>query len=165
MPVYSLFLNTATTNKFYQYSSKTTNAQVMWNINFDDLFQGDNKIYNKCRVRFQLTSTTWSAGANEWDAFTGFLTLSLPSKYQQVRGLNGSVLGMLTPQLVGNMNSAQTATNAYNVSTLATNGVDINVPTGLQSLYVNLYQDNSNQSLISWSADPEWMLLLTFELY
>lgn len=165
MPVYSLFLNTATTNKFYQYSSKNTNSSVMWNINFDDLFNGDNKVYKNCRVRFQLTSTTWTAGSTEFGDYTGYLTISLPSKYQQVRGLNGSVLGIITPQLVGNMNSTSTQVNAYNVSSLTTNGIDINVPSGLQSLYVNLYQDNSNQSLIYWSTEPDWMLLLTFELY
>ena len=63
------------------------------------------------------------------------------------------------------MNTTSTQINAYNVSSLATIGIDINVPSGLQSLYVHLYQDNVNQSLISWSTEPDWMLLLTFELY
>lgn len=166
MPVYSLFLNTATTNKYYQYSSKNTNASVMWNINFDDLFNGDNKIYNKCRLRYQFTSNAWTSVQGEYDKYTGYLTTSLPSKYQQVRGLNGSVLGIINPQYVGNLDaSTNVYKNSYNVSTLTTNGIDINVPSGLQPLYVNLYQDNSNQSLISWSTEPEWMLLLTFELY
>ena len=164
MPVYSLFLNTATTNVNYSFAGKSTNASVFWNINYDDLFQGDNKIYKNCRVRFQLISTRWTTSATDWDNYCGYITTNLASKYQQQRGLNGTVLGMIHPQIPA-IAAIQTATIGYNISTLQTTGVDINVPQGFSPLYINLYTDSTSQALISWTTEPQWSIFLTFELY
>jgi hypothetical protein len=164
MPVYTLYLNTALTNQ-YASSTKTSNASVTWNINYDDLLQRDNHTYDNCRVRFHLVSTPWNADTtSDWSNYTGYLTATLPSKYHQNRGVNGSILGFIHPQLPP-INSIQSTKVAYNINTLSSVGVDINPPKGFQPLTISLYNDDANQNLISWTAQPDWTLLLSFELY
>lgn len=164
MPVYSVLLNTAITSSFYQaqYSAKN---QVSWNINFDDLFKGDNDKYKNCRVRYNLVSTSWTSGSDEWGSYAGYLACNLASSQQLNRGFSGTALGLLVPSRVGSLDNSPTTTNAFNTSTLQENGVDITVPRGLQQLQISFVQDNPTGSLMTWSTYPDWMLLLTFELY
>lgn len=167
MPVYSLLLNTAITSAYYQ-AQYTAKNQVSWNINFDDLFKGDNEKYKNCRVRFNFISTAWTTGAGEWDAYTGYLTCSLPSAYQLNRGYSGTALGLIYPTRVGSLDNSPTTTNAFSITTLdqgTQGGVDITVPQGYQQLQICLVQDNPTGSLMTWGTFPDWQLLLLFELY
>jgi hypothetical protein len=166
MPVYSVLLNTAITSAYYKAQYTNLN-QVSWNINFDDLFKGDNEKYKNCRVRYNLISTVWIAGTDEWGAYAGYLTCNLPSSKQLTQSYSGTALGLIYPTRVGGLNNGgdYTISNAFNISTLQEGGIDISVPQGLQQLQISLVQDNPTGALMTWGTYPHWMILLSFELY
>lgn len=164
MPVYSVLLNTAITSAYYQ-AQYTAKNQVSWNINFDDLFKGDNDKYKNCRVRYNLVSTAWASGADEWGSYVGYLACNLASAHQLNSGFSGTAFGLIVPSRVGSLDNSATTTNAFNSSTLQDNGIDITVPRGLQQVQISLVQDNPTGSLMTWSTYPDWMLFLSFELY
>jgi hypothetical protein len=173
MPVYSLLLSTSNGGTGYTSSynpisdyvnNKTT---VSWNINWDNVFQGDNLNYKFCAVRYHLSSDKIdiTAGTNDWNTNTGLLVASFTSKYQENRGANGVVLDIINPSYYPNA-SAGTMSMAYNQSTLsAGKGLDINVPTGTQILTINLNNDIIFPSALPISSTVAWNLFLTFELY
>lgn len=162
MPIYTLYLNTALTNAYSKPMDATNLANVTWNINFDDLFGGDNTRYTSCYVRMHLISDTWASGLTDWSDYVGYVSCSLSSIYQQQRNQNGTILSLLYPKM--GANTIQGSVVCYDVSTMDTKGVQINIPRGASPFSISFRQDNPTSSFMNWSTAPNWSVLLSFEL-
>lgn len=161
MKVYQLYLSTMIT------TPKTNNVVPLnvsdkgnctWQVDFKSLFNGDNLKYKRCQVRFNLISETWTAGASDWNNYTGYLSVNLPSSFCSTTGM-GTPLGLISPTDAPTTGSS---THCYLVSTLGDQvGVDINMPSENQFLNVQFLNDDSFSII---SSVPNYQLLLNFEL-
>jgi len=164
MPVYTLYLSTISTNSPAGNQSipvdRTNLNNVTWNINFDELFRYDNKTYKRCRVRYNLIGTSWSAIATDWETYLGYLTCNLPSSYQST-GTYGTVLGPITAI---DCPTTGTSTHCLSINTTDETGVDIAVPNNNQAFTLTFNRADLSSGL-RISNIYDYQIILYFELY
>ena len=165
MPVYSLYLSTAVTsastspfNPIIPVNDPSNN-NVSWNIDWSNLFKGDDKNYKFCRVRFHLTSESFASAANHWNNLSGYLTSNFSSRFGST-GI-GAILGLVYPQ---NALTTGTGTHVVFVSTMGETGVDINMPSNVNNTLTLTFMNDDSFTRMS-VFDFEYQILLSFELY
>lgn len=163
MPVYTLYLSTQITTPVSNVVvpvNKTNLANVIWNIDWDNLFRKEQYKYKHCRVRYSLVSNKWTAigGNNDWDTYQGYLACNLPSMYNATT-TNGTLLGMITPSDVYTVTSS--TDHGFISSTLSDVGVDVIAPTGNSTFELKFLNTTNGYNTIT----PEYQIILAFELY
>jgi len=165
MPVYSLYLSTAVTstntspfNPIIPVNDASNN-NVSWNIDWSNLFKGDDKNYKFCRVRFHLSSVSFASAANQWNNLSGYLTSNFSSRFGST-GV-GTILGLVYPQ---DCLTTGTATHIVLVNTMAEIGVDINMPSNVNNTLTLTFMNDDTLTRMSL-FDYEYQILLSFELY
>lgn len=138
------------------------NCNVKYQVNFDALFQGENRKYSKCTLRAQLISQ--NAVTSAINNTTGLLVLQGLGSGNSL-GVNGLFLATMAP--VSATVSGGTAsgyyyngvgTIPYPVSTQVTQ-----IPTGVRDFSVVF---TSIAGAIQANANlPNYKLILQFELY
>jgi len=164
MPCYTLWLSTLITSPSSNYvvainSSNLANAS--WRVDFDNLFGEKASEYKFCRLRFNLAGETFTASvpaSNDWTNYNGYLSVSLPSSYQACT-TNGTILGIISPT---DSPISGTSVHCMLSSTLSECGVDINVPTGVQQVNIQMMSWSNNQF---FTTMQNYAILLNFELY
>ena len=164
MPCYTLWLSTLITSPSSNYvvainSSNLANAS--WRVDFDNLFGEKASEYKFCRLRFNLAGETFAASvpaSNDWTNYNGYLSVSLPSSYQACT-TNGTILGIISPT---DSPISGTSVHCMLSSTLSEVGVDINVPTGVQQVNIQMMSWSNNQF---FTTMQNYAILLSFELY
>jgi len=183
--VYRLFLNTET--GFPNILSNSDKSNTSWLVDYDSLFNRDNYNYKNCRLRYKLvsqTSTSINAAAN-----TGVLAINgLSSRYVSkntsmlpldiiVPTMTSTGTGSTPGTIAGNAPSQTTTQPAALFTargqlisdTMATTGIDIQMPFGMTSLNPQFWQvgfgATGNEDNILQTLVPEYILLLQFELY
>jgi hypothetical protein len=155
--IYTLYLST-TQEAFQQAipTNKTNLGNVSWNINFDDIFKGNQKLYKNCRVRYSLKSIR---GSLVWLNNIGFLGCSLSSSFNSIHTGYITILGLISP-----INCPDTAETGaiYDLSTFDQKGVDINIPSSSSYLTISFVK-YSDLTIMSSIAD--YQIILYFELY
>lgn len=138
----------------------TNRSNVLYQVDFDSLFNNRNKIYSKCQVRCHLIST--ASTTSSIDSVSGSLILQGLGSGNTL-GINGIQLANMSPT---NSNVSGTLTGFfYTVSTLATaNGSQVTqVPEGVRQFRI-VY--NSVAGTVQATASmPSYRLVLQFELY
>lgn len=164
MPCFTVWLSTQITSPTSNYVvpiDKSNLANCSWRIDWQNLFKGNEKEYKFCRVRYMLIGETFTAStpaSNDWTNYTGYLAISLPTSFQS-ETTNGSILGLTYPQ---DCPITGTGTHCILSSTMGEAGVDINVPTGVSQVNVQMISWTNNQLI---STMQNYSLLLNFELY
>lgn len=133
-------------------------ASITWNINWDTLFKGANKKYTNCRLRFTLKSDSWAGGANDWENYSGYLSVNLGSN-NNASTTTGLFLGQIYPFDVPSTNANR---HAYIIGTMEELGVDIFAPTGSSYFTIQFINDDA-QTLIT--AVPNYAITFQFEFY
>jgi hypothetical protein len=166
--VYTLFLTT-------QNGRQPTNtSDSYWDINWDNLFNNENHNYKKCRVRFEINSTTLQSTTTAFDykARNGYITANFATSNQSTSSnssiVGGCILGTIAPfpfQSWYTGTSSATTWVSFRNSTLDTKGVSIMTPRGTGTLQISLYCFNStgpiSPSIMDY--DNEYTLLLQFD--
>lgn len=143
-------------------------ARLRYNVNWDTLFKDFNYKYETCRVRFHLVTnnTTATSIGNS----TGSITiLGLGQVGGQVvnQGTSniynqGAVLGTIAPSNSSASGGISTG-YFYDVSTTnSTNGVEVVMPTGFQTITVQFTGESFNATGDAYVSD--YLLILHFEL-
>ena len=165
MPVYSLYLSTAVTststsafNPMIPIIDASLN-NVSWNIDWSNLFKGDDKNYKFCRVRFNLTSESFASAASQWNNLSGYLTSNFSSRFGSTG--QGTILGLVYPQ---DALTTGSATHIVFVSTMAETGVDINMPSNVNNILTLTFMNDNTVTPMSL-YNYEYQILLSFELY
>jgi hypothetical protein len=159
---YQLYLSTDTNNPIPNLVvplDQSNRGNVTWQINFRALFGNDFRRFKRCSVRAELISKVWSpADNNDTVAYSGVLTMSLPSTYS-ASTVRGIPLMLVSPMYA----TAADANRAYyHVSTMDNaHGVDINMPSDNQ--YFNLQFVNID-TFQTMTNTPDYQILLQFEL-
>jgi len=164
MPVYSLYLSTQITTPASNAVvplSKSNLSNCSWLVDFQNLFKGNEYKYRHCRVRFNLISNSFTASTpatTDWQNYNGYLAITTPTVYN-AETTTGTILGMIFPS---DCPVTGTTIHCVQVSTMGECGVDIVIPTGVQTLNVMMVNDDSMSFLTTFQ---EYQLHLTFELY
>lgn len=165
MPIYTLYLSTlmtsGSTSPFNPIIpiNKTNLYNVSWNIDWSNLFKGQEKNYKFCRVRFNLLTQSTPSAASAWDNHLGYLTCNLPSSFS-LTGQN-TILGQLYMQ---DCPTTGTTTHCIIVNTLTECGVDINIPSNNSNIFT-LSMMNEDAQSFNISYNYEYEIQLSFELY
>lgn len=125
MPIYTLYLNNVDSS---QISNTTNFNSCTWNVNWDQLFKGENYKYNKCRIRIKIVSTSSNFTAASFHNTSGPLTCSLPTNFNASNLIQPTLLNILVLR-----DSAVTPTRLTTTSrtdTADSPGVNIQVPKG-----------------------------------
>lgn len=173
--IYQLFLPSQ-----YGRQVNGVTSNIMYDVNWDELFQKENYNYKKCRVRFQFQSTTLqdqtAVAAGEWEYYarTGYLTANFSAVNQATargKSVNGGcVLGIIKPTNIQAYIKNDQLTNSftwisYENSTLNTKGVEIATPVGTGALNLQLYcwysATATAPTLMTYDQDYE--IILEFE--
>ena len=139
----------------------TNNCNTRYLVNFDSLFQGENRRYSKCMLRSQLISQNVASSAI--NNATGLLTLQGLGSANSL-GINGLFLGVMVPAGAG----ASGVSTGYYYNGSGTipfpNGVQVTqIPTGIRDFYVVF---TSIADTIQLNANlGNYKLVLQFELY
>lgn len=164
MPIFTLYLSTLITSSTTSNTNnvipinKTNLANVTWNIDWKNIFKGNEDKYKFCRVRYYLMSQSFAAAGGNYNSFTGFLACNLASTYHS--SPVGTILNLLSCQ---DCPTTGTSTHCIINNYLSDCGVDINIPSIYnQTLTLSFYNDDAFNFI---SNMPEYQILLTFELY
>jgi len=122
MPIYSLYLNTVSATFI-----NTNGSSATWNVNWDQLFKGENYKYSKCRLRYNILARI-ANGTIAFNTSLSNISCSLPTNF------NGSNLLLPTLLNISELRSSY-ITNARQTTPRKTNtadtmGVNIQVPKG-----------------------------------
>jgi hypothetical protein len=163
MPVTVLYLSTTSASPTWNQGvpvDKTNLNNVKWNLNWDDIFRGENNNYKYCRVRVKLLSSSWTGVSTDWDTYLGYLTCNLQS---MTSGFStyGTVL---SETQAADCPTTGTTTHCMILNTTQEPGVDVIMPKGNQDFYLTFNRmDLSNGARISNIYD--YQVFLYFELY
>lgn len=139
----------------------TTNQnQITWQIDWDNLFKGENKKFKRCNLRLKLNSQSWTAAAGDWESYNGVLTCNLASNSSGTT-TTGTPLALFAPE---DAPTTGTTTHVIVINTLAHQfGADVIVPTGNSFFTISWYK----QTFLELLAVPvyDYQVLLQFELY
>jgi len=167
MPVFTLYLSTQITapaSNLIVPIDKTNLANVLYRVDFTNLFGNYLDEYKYCRVRYHLVGESFTASSPaglDWTNYSGTLSLSLPSTFNGTTWTNGALLGIIYPV---DCPISGTGIHCMLGSTLSECGVDIN-PQNLKAvtdLRITLSNWVTSQPLATMQ---NYMLLLSFELY
>lgn len=182
--VYRLFLNTE--SGFPGILSNSDKANTSWLVDYDSLFNRDNYAYKNCRLRYKLVSqpsATIDPAANTGVLAINGLSSRYVSKNTNMLPLDiyapimtatgtGSTPGTITagtPQTVSQPAALFTVRGQIIMDTMATTGIDIQMPFGMTSINPQFWQagfgSTGNADNILQTVMPEYMLMLQFELY
>jgi hypothetical protein len=147
-----------TTNGFAV--NATNKASVLYQVDFGALFNGKDKMYNKCQLRASLmTNNVAAAGLS---LATGSIIITGLASGNDL-GTNGLFITNYTPS---NANASGSSTGYYlpTNALLNTNGTQMNqVPSGIRQFNVNFV--NLNGALQPTANVPDYRMVLQFELY
>lgn len=134
--------------------------QITWQIDWDNLFKGDNKKFKHCNLRFKLNSQSWTATGTDWDTYNGVLCCNLASNSSGTTTY-GTPLSLFAPE---DCPTTGTTTHCIQINTLAYQfGADVIVPTGNSYFTISWYK----QDFVELMGVPiyDYQVLLQFELY
>lgn len=153
--IYSLYLSSIISLPQSVPINKTKLGNITWNVDWNNLFRGNQNLYKNCRVRYSLKSARSSL---VYLNNIGVLTCSLSSNYN-ANTTPSTVLGLLKPKTCPDT----TETGAiYDNSTIDEIGIDINIPSS-SSYFTLSFLKYSDLSIMSSVTDYE--IILYFELY
>jgi hypothetical protein len=157
--VYTLYLNTS--DSFPNLYSNADKSNATWLVNWDNLFDGDQDKYNKCRVRVSLVSNQ-SASVTD-SACKGVLVANFGTRYS-------ASITRDTPIGIVNVFASTTAGQPYfAVDTLQTAGANINPQKGTSYLNLGLYKQSfgagASANNVVTGVQVDYQAILTFELY
>jgi hypothetical protein len=165
MPIYTVYLSTqvsaSSTSAFNPIIpiNDLSNNNVSWNIDWSNVFKGDEKNYKFCRVRYHLISETFPSAVSAWNNMSGYLSCNLASRFGST-GI-GTILGLIYPQ---DCFTTGTATHIVIVNTMAETGVDINIPSVTNNIFTLQFMNDDSLTRMS-TFNSEYQILLSFELY
>lgn len=138
----------------------SNNSNILYQVDFNSLFNNRNKLYSKCQVRCHLIST--ASTTTTIDAVSGILVLQGLGSGNTL-GLNGIQLANMSPT---NSTVSGTLTGFfYTVSTLnALNGSQVTqVPEGIRQFRIIF--NSVAGTLQPNTSMPNYRITLQFELY
>lgn len=140
----------------------TNNANILYQVDFDSLFNGRDKLYSKCQVRGSLISN--GRGPGDLSDSTGFVILVGLGSNNSL-GINGLHIVTTYPINKAQAGLSQFTGYSYATSTLENpNGSQVSpMPTGIQQFRIQLY--DPIQELLFNANMPNYTLSLQFELY
>jgi hypothetical protein len=183
--VYRLFLNTET--GFPNILANSDKANTSWLVDYDSLFNRDNYNYKNCRLRYKLISQP--SGSIDATANTGVLAINgLSSRYVSKNThmlpldiivpkmtytgtgtVAGTITGTAPSQTTSQTPALFTVRGQLIADTIATTGIDIDMPFGMTTLNPQFWQigfgSNGNADNILQTLVSEYVLMLQFELY
>lgn len=137
---------------------KTNLANVSWRIDWDNLFRGMNYKYRRCVVRIGIQSASWTAGANDWNDYSGYMSINMASAFGSTTN-NGTMLMFLHAT---DCPTTGTTTHCFIGSTMDNAcGVDVIMPTGVQQVTFSMYNDDAMTLMTTF---PEYQLRMCLEL-
>lgn len=143
------------------FALNTSNkASISYQVNFDALFNGKQKLYKKCQVRTAIISSFVAATALP-NAIGSVSAVGLASGNDL--GTNGLFLMNYIPS---NANASGSSTGYYFNTNVLTNlnGTQMSqVPRGVQTFSINF--TNISGALQATGNVPDYRLNLQFELY
>ena len=165
MPIYSYWLSNRNTSWSQPINSNSNAAISTYLINFDDIFKRENYRYRKCRLRYKMTNATATNAALTFTATLGYIGCNLASTYNYSNTLNQTAMNLMV--LVDSSITASRITNDISVNTSESNGVNINVPIGLQLVTITLGSSDNfvNSSVLTGVLNYAYQIHLQFELY
>lgn len=142
--------------------NSTNNANILYEVDFDSLFNGRDKLYSKCQVRGSLISN--GRGSGSLDDSTGFVILVGLGSNNSL-GINGLHIVTTYPINKQEAGLSQFVGYSYATSTLQNpNGSQVSpIPTGIKQFRIQLY--DPIQELLFNANMPNYTLSLQFELY
>lgn len=138
----------------------TNNASALYQVNFDSLFNGKQKLYNKCQLRVALVTNPIAAAT--LDKAVGSIYITGLTSGNDL-GTNGLFVCNYNPS---NASASGSSTGYYlpNNFYQNTNGTQMNqVPTGVRNFNVNFV--NITGDLQPTANVPDYRMALQFELY
>jgi len=135
-------------------------AAVQYQVNFDSLFNGKNKLYKKCQVRTAIISDNVAIATLDKASGSIFATGLVSGNDLGTQGL------FLMNYSASNSNVSGSSTGYFlNTSVFDNaNGTQMNaVPTNVQTFTVNF--TNISGALQATANVPDYRLALQFELY
>ena len=132
MVMYTLYLNNVDSS---QLSNTTNFNSCTWNVNWDQLFKGENYKYNKCRIRMKIVSTSQNFVAASFHNTLGVLTCSLPTNFNASNLILPTLLNIMVLRDSAVTPTRLTITNRTN--TAETPGVNIQIPKGSYPITIN----------------------------
>ncbi len=169
MPVYSLYLATQGATQT-PYTSNAT-----WRVNWENIFSNLPQEYQRCRVRFNLSSTSLedtSTGTVQFADRCGYIVANLQSTTQKTSfgytQYGGVVLGQISPLNIAQFTTTGTTKQSwirYECGTMQNKGVECLRPAGVQDFNIQLYSypnSGSNPPILS-TYDGDYTLILEFD--
>jgi hypothetical protein len=169
MPIFTLWLQNRTLASSSNYglikpvSVNDGQTITTFNINFDEIFKGENYKYKKCRIRMQASNTT-----NDTATFANSLSYvgcSISSNYNDTKLITPTLFNVTS--LVDTPVTSSRLTFAPTTDTANSKGCNINMPFGSQFLIISFGDaDNLTDALaLESSYNLNYEMLLFFELY
>ena len=134
--------------------------QITWQIDWDDLFKGENKKFKRCNLRFKLNSESWTAAGGDWESYNGVLCCNLASNSSGTTTF-GTPLSIFAPE---DAPTTGTSIHVIQINTLTHQfGADVIVPTGNSYFTLSWYK----QTFLELLSVPvyDYQVMLQFELY
>lgn len=140
----------------------TNNANILYQVDFDSLFNGRDKLYSKCQVRGSLVSN--GRGSGDLSDSTGFVILVGLGSNNSL-GINGIHIVTTYPINKQEAGLSQFVGYSYATSTLMNpSGSQVSpIPSGIRQFRIQLY--DPIQELLFNANMPNYSLILQFELY
>lgn len=138
----------------------TSNANAVYQVDFDALFQGRGKLYNKAQVRARLISD----GEGQTPIENAIGTLSILGLPSVGLGTQGTYIMGLTPSPQTDAGDTTATGYYYNLSSMNNkNGTQVGVPSGIQVIRVQCRSVLG--TILAPGNMPDYSLYLEFELY
>jgi hypothetical protein len=138
----------------------TSNANAIFQVNFDALFQGRGNLFNKCQVRGRLVSD--GLGETPVQNALGFVSIiGLPSSSF---GTNGTYILPLNPSPQTDAGDLEQTGYYFSNSSMSNrNGTQVSIPTGIRQIQVQ-FRSVAGSLHVAGNI-PDYSLYLEFELY
>jgi len=140
----------------------TNNSDILYQVDFDSLFNGIDKKYSKCQVRGSLVSN--GRGAGDLNDSVGFVILVGLGSNNSL-GINGLHICTTSPLNKAESGQSQFIGYSYATSTLMhSNGSQVSpIPSGIMQFRIQYY--DAIQEILFNANMPNYSLSLQFELY
>jgi hypothetical protein len=158
----SLCSSTSSTTGYYGPLGRTTVlSNLCWRIDWENLFEGRQNLFDHCRVRFNLVNVNANA-ALTYNQNIGYLSAEFGTDYNGANTFGQTILGLISvrsPQVSGLTGGAFIVDGRNDI------GVDINPQqlTGVQDVFIRLI--DAQNKLMTYTSTNNFLLELMFELY
>ena len=132
MVIFTLYLNNVNSS---QLSNTTNFNSCTWNVNWDQLFKGENYKYNKCRIRIKIVSSSQNFVAASFFNTSGVLTCNLPTNFNASNLYLPTLLNIMV--LRDSDVSVARLTTSNRTNTAESLGVNIQIPKGSYPITIN----------------------------